>query len=73
MKDQMAKDENIFYWVEYDDVPEWNFEAITEETQFYLNENEEVVICFNEGDVAPMYMGCVEFTIPKDVLSAVRQ
>ncbi|MCI8786531.1 MAG: DUF3298 domain-containing protein [Eubacterium sp.] len=73
MKDRMAKDDNAIYWVDNDDMPELNFKAITEETQFYLNENEEVVICFNEGDVAPMYMGCVEFTIPKDVLSAVRQ
>ncbi len=68
MKEQMEKDENVFYWLDSDDIPEWNFEKITDETQFYLNNNGEVVVSFNEGDVAPMYMGCPEFTIPKDVL-----
>lgn len=73
MKKQMADDENVFYWIDYTDTPEWNFEKITDETQFYLNNNGEIVICFNEGDVAPMYMGCVEFIIPKDTLSAIRK
>ena len=54
-------------------MPELNFEKITDETQFYLNKNGEVVICFNEGDVAPMYMGCREFVIPNDVLKAIRK
>ncbi len=73
MKAQMKEDENIFYWVDYEDVPEWNFEAITDETQFYLNDRGEVVICFNEGDVAPMYMGCVTFTIPNEALASIRK
>ena len=71
MKEQMEKDENVFYWLDSDDIPEWNFEKITDETQFYLNNNGEVVVSFNEGDVAPMYMGCPEFTIPKDVLKPI--
>lgn len=71
MKEQMEKDENVFYWLDSDDIPEWNFEKITDETQFYLNNSGEVVISFNEGDVAPMYMGCPEFTIPKDVLKPI--
>lgn len=73
MKEQMAKDENLFYWVDNKDMPELNFEKITDETQFYLNNNGEVVICFNEGDVAPMYMGCREFVIPNDRLKAIRK
>lgn len=68
MKEQMQKDENVFYWVEYEDVPEWNFERITDETSFYLNQEGKLVICFNEGDVAPMYMGCVEFVISDQAL-----
>lgn len=70
MKTQMESDENICYWVD-SDMPEWNFKEITDETGFYLNENDELVICFNEGDVAPMYMGCVEFVIPKEVLTSI--
>ena len=46
---------------------------ITEETSFYLNEDNHVVIAFNEGDVAPMYMGAVEFVIPSEVLEDIRK
>ena len=67
MRQQMAEDENVFYWVDYEEVPAWNFEEISDDVSFYVNEQDELVICFNEGDVAPMYMGCVEFTIPREV------
>lgn len=73
MRAQMKADENVHYWVDEIDIPELNFEKITDETGFYLNEKDEVVICFNEGDVAPMYMGCVEFVIPKEVVADIRK
>ena len=72
MKVQMAADENVVYWLN-SDVPECDFQSITDDTSFYLNENGELVISFNEGDVAPMYMGCVTFTIPNDVLTDIRK
>ena len=52
---------------------EWNFKAITEKTSFYLNEKDNVVIGFDEGEVAPMYMGAVEFEIPAQVLRDIRK
>ena len=73
MRQQMAEDENKMYWVDTDDLPEWNFQSITDETSFYLNEDGNLVICFNEGDVAPMYMGTVEFVIPADVVADIRR
>lgn len=73
MQEQMDADEDVHYWLNETDVPEWNFTAITDETSFYLNENNEVVIAFNEGDVAPMYMGCVQFVIPNEVLADIRK
>lgn len=72
MKEQMAADENVIYNLD-SDIPEWDFKAITDETSFYLNDKQEIVICFNEGDVAPMYMGCVEFVIPEKILSDIRE
>lgn len=76
MREQMAADESVMYWLE-EDVPEgvedWNFHAITEETSFYLNEDDNIVICFNEGDVAPMYMGTVEFVIPDEAVASIRR
>ncbi len=72
MREQMAQDENKFYWLDDEDIPEWNFQSITDETAFYLNERDNVVICFNEGDVAPMYMGCVQFEIPDEIINDIR-
>lgn len=72
MREQMEEDENIYYWLD-DEIEEWNFKEITEETQFYINENNNVVISFNEGDVAPMYMGVVTFEIPAEVLVDIRK
>lgn len=43
------------------------------DVSFYLNEKNNVVIGFNEGDVAPMYMGTVEFEIPAEVLENIRK
>lgn len=72
MQERMDADENVYYWLN-DEIEEWNFKAITDETSFYLNENGNVVIGFNEGDVAPMYMGTVEFEIPAEVLAGIRK
>ena len=72
MQEQMDADENVYYWLN-DEIEEWNFKAITDETSFYLNEKDHVVIGFNEGDVAPMYMGTVEFEIPAEVLEGIRK
>lgn len=71
MRQQMAADKNVHYWLEDTEVPEWNFESISDETSFYLNSDGNIVICFNEGDVAPMYMGCVEFMIPNAVVEDI--
>ena len=72
MKAQMDADENVYYWLD-DEIEEWNFKSVTDETSFYINENGNVVMGFNEGDVAPMYMGAVEFEIPGDVLNDIRK
>ena len=72
MQEQMDADENVHYWL-HDEIEELNFRSITDETSFYVNGDGNVVIGFNEGDVAPMYMGAVEFVIPGEVLSDIRK
>lgn len=67
MKQQMAADESVKYWLDDPDVPEWNFDKIAEDQDFYVDAEGHVVICFNEYDVAPGSMGCVEFTMPQTV------
>lgn len=64
MRQRMAEDENVTYWIDNEDVPEWNFVSIAEDQDFYVNADGKVVVCFNEYEVAPGYMGCVEFVIP---------
>ena len=77
MREQMAADDSVAYWIDEEDVPEgvddFSFHAITQDTSFYLNENGNIVICFNEGDVAPMYMGTVEFVIPEEAVASIRR
>lgn len=67
MQEQMDADENVYYWLNDQDVPEWNFKQISEDQSFYISEEGTLVVCFNEGDVAPMYMGCVKFEMPASV------
>ncbi len=73
MRSQMAEDESILYWVDYSDVPEWNFEKIASDQSFYINAQGNLIITFQEGDVAPMYMGCVQFEIPEDAIADMRK
>ena len=73
MRKQMDEDENVSYWLDDKEVEEWNFEEIPEDVSFYVNENNELVICFKEGAVAPMYMGAVEFVISNEVLGEIRK
>lgn len=72
MREQMNADENRVYWLD-EEIEDWNFKGITEDTQFYINENNHLIICFSEGDVAPMYMGTVSFEIPDETLKDIRK
>lgn len=67
MLQQMAADEEVTYFLDDDDMPELNFQAITDKTNFYFNEKGKLVIAFDEYEVAPGYMGAPEFVIPDEV------
>lgn len=70
MQVQMAEDENKHYWLD-EEIEDWNFKEITPDTQFYINESGNLVISYDEGEVAPMYMGVVTFEIPAEVLAEI--
>lgn len=72
MKAQMAADPDVMYWLD-SDVSAWNFKAIDADTEFYVNEKGRLVISFDEGKVAPMYMGVVTFEIPDRVIDGIRK
>ena len=62
----------IAYWVD-SDTPEWDFESVKEDTTFYVNEDGKLMIVFDEYEVAPGYMGSVEFEIPTAVVQDLVQ
>ena len=66
MREQMAADENVIYYLD-SDMPEQDFKGLTGEESFYFSQNGELVVAFDEYQVAPGYMGAVEFTIPTEV------
>ena len=70
MRQQMAADENVYYWLN-DEVSKWNFTQLSPDATFYINEDQELVIVFNEGDVAPMAMGVCEFVIPAEAIADI--
>lgn len=70
MKQQMIEDETKVYWLD-SDVPEWDFQQISEDVNFYINESGKLMIVFDEYQVAPGFMGVVTFEIPTDVLKDI--
>ncbi len=72
MKEQMAADESKMYFLD-SDMPETDFQSISEDTTFYVNDDGKLVIVFDEYEVAPGYMGTVEFVIPTEVIEGIVQ
>lgn len=64
MRQQMEADDYLHYWLDDPEMKTANFEKIAEDQDFYVNADGKVVICFDEYEVAPGYMGCVEFVMP---------
>ena len=70
MLKHMEEDENASYWLN-DDFEEFDLRKQIKKAEFYINAKNEIVICFQEGDVAAMYMGNVTFTIPNSVVQEI--
>ncbi len=66
MRDIMAKDKGKVYWIDQEN-PEMNWKGLIEEQNFYFNAEGDLVIVFDEYEIAPGYMGAQEFVVEKDV------
>ena len=66
MKAEMKKDTNKVYWCQKNDNP--RFKGISKNQSYYINKQGELVICFDQFEVAPGYMGNPTFTIKNDLL-----
>ena len=71
MREAMAEDEMKIYWIDSEEDMGFQFEAIKEEQNFYLNDKGQIVICFDEYEVAPGYMGLVEFTVDEEAVAGI--
>jgi len=73
MLDQMKSDPDKTYWVKKDDKdtdPMNDYQSIQKDQSFYINKDGKLVISFDKYEVAPGYMGIVEFVIPTDVIAS---
>lgn len=68
MKEQMAEDDMKMYWVDEEEDVGFYFEKIKEDQNFYFNGQGQLVICFDEYEVAPGYMGLVEFVVEDEAV-----
>lgn len=73
MREQMKSDSNKVYWVADGGKKKAMeiFDKISENQSFYINAKYQLVISFNKYEVAPGYMGVVEFVIPTDIISDI--
>ena len=62
MKENMEKDSNLQYFLDKD-VDGYSFDGIKNDVNFYVNKEGELTIVFDKYEVAPGYMGIVEFRV----------
>lgn len=73
MREQVQSDSNKVYWIANGGGGKNMeiFDKISENQNFYINAEGKLVISFNKYEVAPGYMGVVEFVIPTEVISDI--
>ncbi|MEQ6356993.1 DUF3298 domain-containing protein [Lysinibacillus sp. M3] len=73
MREQAAtSNQEKVYWLKGAGLPDEEvldeFTAVKADQQFYISDEGKLVISFDKYEVAPGYMGVVEFEIPTDIL-----
>lgn len=71
MKTQMKEDPERIYWIKGEDEDNLveGFDLIQSDQSFYINDNGKLVIVFDDYEVAPGYMGTIQFEIPTDLIA----
>ncbi len=70
MKAQMKASDKVTYFID-GEMPGSDFEQIDDNADFYFNKDGQLVITFDEYEVAPGSMGTVEFVIPDSVTGSL--
>ncbi len=65
MKVRAVEDSNVVYWgITDNDKPDFDgFTSVDKNTNFYLNEDGNPVVCFDKFEIAPGFMSAQEFVI----------
>lgn len=72
MREQMKEDEEKIYFLDSDDgLDEMDFKKLSEDADFYFDTDGNLVVLFDEYEVAPGYMGLVSFTINRSVFESL--
>lgn len=66
MKEEMKNDDSKVYFIDTLDLDKININ-----TQFYISEDSKLIIVFNEYEIAPGYMGKLEFIIPTNLIEDI--
>lgn len=66
MRAQMKKDDSVSYFLD-SDMPDEDFDEIDPNQDFYFDKDGDLVLCFDEYEVAPGSMGAVSFKVPRSV------
>lgn len=72
MREQMKDGEKMYFLDSEDGMDEWDFKELSEDADFYFDADGNLVILFDEYEVAPGYMGAVSFTIERNVFEKLR-
>ena len=67
MRKEMEEDSYVQYSLDSSENPETDFKSIRPDQDYYINEDGNLVICFDIEEVAPLYMGAAEFIIPQEI------
>lgn len=70
MKEQMETDSGIVYWLD-DSIIGKDYVSLTEDHNFYWNDNGDLVVIFDKYEVGPGSMGTPEFVIDKEIIRDV--
>ena len=70
MREEMEKDDSVIYWLD-DSAIGKDYVSVSEDHNFYWNENGDLVIPFDKYEVAPGAMGTPEFTIDKEIVKNI--
>lgn len=72
MVEQHNADENKIYWVKGVETELTElFDKISKDQAFYISSNGKLVISFDKYEVAPGFMGVIEFEIPTEILKDI--